>query len=40
MEGVTGKLSVDFGKGVPRFERVEPAAVYQTGSFKLLERTN
>ena len=38
MDGVTGRLSVNFGNGVARFERTEPAAVYQTGSFKLVER--
>ncbi len=38
MDGVTGRLSVNFGNGVARFERIEPAAVYQTGSFKPVER--
>jgi outer membrane PBP1 activator LpoA protein len=38
MDGVTGRLSVNFGKGAARFERVEPAAVYQAGSFRLIER--
>ena len=40
LDGVTGRLAVDFGKGVSRFERVEPAAVFQSGSFKLIERKN
>lgn len=34
MDGVTGKLSVSFGDGPARFERVQPTAVYQGGSFK------
>ena len=38
LDGVTGRLAVNFGKGVARFERVEPGAVYQSGSFKLVER--
>jgi outer membrane PBP1 activator LpoA protein len=38
MDGVTGRLSVNFGKGVSRFERVAPGAVYQSGSFKPVER--
>lgn len=40
LDGVTGRLAVDFGNGVSRFERVEPAAVFQSGSFKLIERKN
>lgn len=31
IDGVTGKLNVRFGAGVPSFERVEPAAIYQNG---------
>jgi outer membrane PBP1 activator LpoA protein len=38
MDGVTGRLSVSFGQGPSHFERIEPAAVYQGGSFKLVER--
>ncbi len=38
MDGVTGRLAVSFGKGPARFERIEPVAVYQTGSFKLIDR--
>ncbi|WP_229505786.1 penicillin-binding protein activator [Massilia genomosp. 1] len=34
MDGVTGRLSVSFGDGPARFERIEPTAVYQGGSFK------
>lgn len=34
MDGVTGRLSVSFGAGPARFERVQPTAVYQGGSFK------
>jgi outer membrane PBP1 activator LpoA protein len=34
MDGVTGRLSVSFGDGPARFERVQPTAVYQGGSFK------
>ncbi|HZV64942.1 MAG TPA: penicillin-binding protein activator [Telluria sp.] len=37
IDGVTGHLQVRFGRGqAARFERVEPAAVYQGGAFKLL----
>ncbi|MRW90251.1 LppC family lipoprotein [Duganella sp. FT80W] len=32
LDGVTGKLSVDFGQGPARFERVEQSAVYQNGA--------
>ena len=38
VDGVTGRLAVSFGNGVSRFERVEPGAVYQSGSFKLVEK--
>lgn len=31
LDGVTGKLTVDFGQGPARFERVEPAAIYTNG---------
>jgi hypothetical protein len=37
MDGVTGKLSVSFGKGPARFERVETGTVYQGGVFRLVE---
>ena len=37
MDGVTGKLSVSFGKGPARFERIETGTVYQGGVFKLIE---
>ena len=37
MDGVTGKLSVSFGKGAARFERLETGAVYQGGVFKPVE---
>jgi outer membrane PBP1 activator LpoA protein len=33
LDGVTGQLSVSFGNGPARFERIEPAAVYQGGAF-------
>jgi outer membrane PBP1 activator LpoA protein len=36
LDGVTGHLSVSFGKGRARFERVQPAAVYQGGAFTLV----
>ena len=36
LDGVTGKLRVDFGRGPARFERVQPAAVYQGGGFSLI----
>jgi outer membrane PBP1 activator LpoA protein len=38
MDGVTGRLSVNFGNGAARFERVQPGAVYQTGTYRLLEQ--
>ena len=36
LDGVTGQLSVSFGNGPARFQRVEPAAVYQNGVFTLV----
>lgn len=33
LDGVTGQLSVSFGNGPARFERVQPAAVYEGGVF-------
>ena len=37
LDGVTGRLSVDFGPGRAQFSRSQPGAVYQSGSFKLVE---
>ena len=37
MDGVTGRLTVSFGKGAARFERVETGTVYQGGTFKLVD---
>lgn len=37
MDGVTGRLSVDFGQGRARFSRTQPGAVYQAGGFKLVD---
>ena len=37
MDGVTGRLAVDFTPTRARFERVQPGAVYQNGAFKLVE---
>ena len=37
MDGVTGRLSVNFGKGPARFERLETGTVYQGGTFKLVD---
>lgn len=31
LDGVTGKLTVNFGKGPARFERIEQTAIYQDG---------
>lgn len=31
LDGVTGKLTIDFGQGPASFERVEPTAIYQNG---------
>ena len=31
LDGVTGKLTIDFGKGASSFERIEPAAIYKNG---------
>jgi outer membrane PBP1 activator LpoA protein len=36
LDGVTGRLSVSFGLGAARFERIQPTAVYQGGAFKLV----
>jgi outer membrane PBP1 activator LpoA protein len=33
LDGVTGRLSVSFGNAAARFERIQPAAVYQGGVF-------
>ena len=38
LDGVTGRLAVNFGKGPAQFERVEQGAVYQGGTFKLLDK--
>ena len=38
MDGVTGRLSVDFSPTRSRFERIESGAVYQGGAFKLVEQ--
>ena len=38
MDGVTGRLAVDFGQGQARFSRSETGAVYQGGGFKLVEQ--
>ncbi len=37
LDGVTGRLAVDFGPGRARFTRSQDGAVYQGGSFKLVE---
>ncbi|MES2319530.1 MAG: penicillin-binding protein activator [Pseudomonadota bacterium] len=37
MDGVTGRLAVDFNPARSRFERIQPGAVYQGGAFKLVE---
>ena len=37
IDGVTGKLSIDFGRGPARFNRVQPAAIYQDGGFSLID---
>jgi outer membrane PBP1 activator LpoA protein len=31
LDGVTGKLTIDFGQGRASFERIEPAAIYKNG---------
>ncbi|MES2760520.1 MAG: penicillin-binding protein activator [Pseudomonadota bacterium] len=36
LDGVTGTLTVSFGKGAARFERVQPTAVYQGGVYTLV----
>jgi outer membrane PBP1 activator LpoA protein len=38
IDGVTGRLTVTPVNGGARFERIETGAVYQTGSFTLVER--
>jgi outer membrane PBP1 activator LpoA protein len=38
LDGVTGRLSVDFSPTRSRFERIEPGAVYQGGAFKLVDQ--
>lgn len=38
MDGVTGRLSVRLGGGPTRFERKETPAVFQGGTYRLLER--
>lgn len=37
MDGVTGRLSVSFGQGPARFERLQTGAVYEGGAYKLVE---
>jgi outer membrane PBP1 activator LpoA protein len=37
MDGVTGRLSVDFGQGRAHFSRFQSGAVYQGGAFKLVD---
>lgn len=36
LDGVTGNLSIQFGNGTARFERVQRAAIYQGGGFSLV----
>ena len=36
VDGVTGRLSIGFGNGPARFERVQPASVYNGGVFTLV----
>jgi outer membrane PBP1 activator LpoA protein len=36
LDGVTGNLSIDFGHGPSRFERVQRAAIYQGGGYSLI----
>ena len=38
MDGVTGRLAVDFGPSGARFERILQGATYQGGAFKLVEQ--
>jgi len=40
LDGVTGRLQVSFGLGPARFERIEPAAVYQGGAFQRVSAPN
>lgn len=39
LDGVTGRLSIQFGQGGSRFERQQPAAVYRSGNLQLLQKT-
>jgi hypothetical protein len=32
LDGVTGKLTIDFGQGPAQFERIEQSAIYQNGA--------
>jgi outer membrane PBP1 activator LpoA protein len=34
VDGVTGRLAISFGQGLSRFERQQPAVVYQGGTYK------
>ena len=36
LDGVTGNLSIDFGQGPARFNRVQRAAIYQGGGYSLI----
>ena len=36
LDGVTGNLTIDFGRGPARFKRVQRAAIYQGGGFSLI----
>lgn len=38
MDGVTGRLVLKYSQGAARFERIQPAVVYQGGAFKTVER--
>lgn len=37
LDGVTGNLTIDFGNGPSRFQRVHRAAIYQGGGFSLID---
>jgi uncharacterized protein len=37
LDGVTGNLSIDFGGGPARFERVQRGAIYQGGGYSLID---
>jgi hypothetical protein len=37
LDGVTGNLTVHFGQGLPKFDRVEQAAVYRDGKVQALD---